>query len=134
MKKIEVYDPALCCSTGVCGTTVDVALVSFAADVEWVRQKGATVERFNLSQQPLAFANNPTVKLFLERSGPDSLPLVLLDGEIALAGRYPTRVELGRWIGGENAEGGNGAKVAGSPPMAAAKAEGSCCSPQKGCC
>ncbi len=134
MKKIEVYDPALCCSTGVCQTTVDAALVSFAADAEWARKKGAKVERFNLSQQPLAFANNPTVKLFLERSGQDSLPLVLLDGEIALAGRYPTRVELGRWIGVENAGGGSREKVAGSPTMAAATGEGSCCTSQNGCC
>ena len=134
MKKIEVYDPALCCSTGVCGTTVDAALVSFAADADWARKNGAKLERFNLSQQPLAFAKNPTVKLFLERSGQDSLPLLLLDGEIALAGRYPTRSELARWIGVANADGGSQEKLSESPIMAAATADGSCCSPQKGCC
>lgn len=134
MMKIEIYDPALCCSTGVCGTTVDAALVSFAADAEWARKNGAEVERFNLSQQPLAFAKNPTVKLFLERSGQDALPLLLLDGEIALAGRYPTRSELARWIGVANAEGGSHEKLSGSPTMAAATAEGSCCTSQNGCC
>ena len=125
MKTIEVYDPALCCSTGVCGVTVDGALVAFAADAEWAKQKGAKVERFNLSQQPLAFAQNPTVKGFLERSGAEALPLVLLEGEIALAGRYPTRAELGRWIGVELSE---------RPPMAASPEESSCCAPGKGCC
>lgn len=99
MMAIEVYDPALCCSTGVCGTEVDQALVSFAADVDWARQNGARIERFNLAQQPLAFAENATVKAFLERSGQEGLPLVLVDGEVALAGRYPSRGELARWAG-----------------------------------
>lgn len=99
MTAIEVYDPALCCSTGVCGTEVDQALVSFAADVDWAKQNGARIERFNLAQQPLAFAENATVKAFLERSGQEALPLVLVAGEVALAGRYPSRGELARWAG-----------------------------------
>lgn len=97
MKKIQVFDPALCCSTGVCGVDVDQQLVSFSADVDWAKQNGAMIERFNLSQQPLAFAENAIVKGFLERSGADALPLILVDGEIALAGRYPSRAELTHW-------------------------------------
>ena len=36
MKTIQIFDPALCCSTGVCGVEADQALISFAADVDWV--------------------------------------------------------------------------------------------------
>ncbi len=99
MTSIQVFDPALCCSTGVCGVDVDQQLVGFSADVDWARQNGAQIERFNLAQQPLAFAENPVVKGFLERSGADALPLILVDGEVALAGRYPDRTELARWAG-----------------------------------
>ncbi len=99
MTDIQVYDPALCCSTGVCGVDVDQALVSFSADVDWARQNGARIERFNLAQQPVAFAGNAVVKAFLERSGQNALPLVLVDGEVALAGRYPSREDLARWAG-----------------------------------
>ena len=99
MKTIQVFDPALCCSSGVCGTDVDQSLVTFSADVDWAKQSGARIERFNLAQQPMAFAENATVKAFLERSGQEALPLVLVDGEVALAGRYPTRAELTRWTG-----------------------------------
>jgi hypothetical protein len=35
----------------------------------------------------------------LDRSGAEALPLILVEGEIALAGRYPTREELVRWAG-----------------------------------
>lgn len=97
MTTIQVFDPALCCSTGVCGVDVDQELVGFSADVEWAKQQGAQIERFNLAQQPLAFAENTTVKSFLERSGSDALPLILVAGDIALAGRYPNRAELAHW-------------------------------------
>ena len=99
MKSIQVFDPAMCCSTGVCGADVDQALVTFSADVAWGTKQGARIERFNLAQEPLAFAQNPTVRGFLERSGAEALPLVLVDGEVALAGRYPQRAELARWAG-----------------------------------
>jgi hypothetical protein len=97
MKSIQVFDPAMCCNTGVCGVDVDQQLVNFATDVDWAKQNGAQIQRFNLAQQPRDFANNVVVKGFLERSGQEALPLILVDGEFALAGRYPNRVELARW-------------------------------------
>jgi hypothetical protein len=99
MASIQIFDPALCCSTGVCGVEVDQQLVGFSADVDWAKQNGADIERFNLAQQPMAFAENHVVKAFLERSGAEALPLILIDGEVALAGRYPNRSELARWTG-----------------------------------
>ena len=97
MKTIKIFDPALCCSTGVCAVEVDQAPVTFAADVGWAKQNGAKIERYNLAQQPLAFAENSTAKSFLERSGQEALPLILVDSQIALAGRYPNRAELAKW-------------------------------------
>ena len=99
MKNIRVFDPALCCSTGVCGVEVGQTLVNFSADVAWATAQGAQIERYNLAQQPMVFAQDPTVKGFLERSGLEALPLILVDGEVALAGRYPNRAELARWAG-----------------------------------
>jgi Arsenical resistance operon protein ArsD len=99
MTIIQVFDPALCCSTGVCGVDVDQELVGFSADVDWAKQNGVHIERFNLAQQPMAFAENQLVKGYLERSGEEALPLILVDGEVALAGRYPYRSELARWTG-----------------------------------
>jgi hypothetical protein len=99
MSYIQVFDPALCCSTGVCGTDVDQALVTFAADVEWARRQGAAIDRVNLAQDPAAFTANPTVLALLQRSGQSALPVVLVDGEVAMAGRYPQRTELAGWAG-----------------------------------
>ncbi|WP_180130063.1 arsenite efflux transporter metallochaperone ArsD [Rhodoferax sp. BLA1] len=99
MTQVQVFDPALCCSSGVCGTDVDQALVNFSADVDWAKQQGLFIERFNLAQQPMAFADNAAVKGLLERSGEAALPITLVDGEVAFAGRYPDRADLVRWLG-----------------------------------
>lgn len=99
MKTLQIFDPAMCCNTGVCGVDADQQLVSFAADIDWAKKQGAQIERFNLAQQPMEFAENAVVKSFLERSGQEGLPLILLDGEIALTNRYPRRAELARWLG-----------------------------------
>jgi len=99
MKTIQIFDPAMCCSSGVCGVDVDQNLVIFAADVDWAKQNGAQIERFNLSQQPMAFAENAVVKGLLERTGQTVLPVTLVDGQLALAGRYPSRDDLARWAG-----------------------------------
>ena len=62
MKKLEVYDPAMCCSTGVCGVDVDPVLVQFAADLAWVAEHGIAVQGYNLGQEPQAFAAAPYVE------------------------------------------------------------------------
>jgi hypothetical protein len=99
MKRVEVFDPPMCCSTGVCGPTVDPALVKFAADLHWLANQRIAVERYNLAQQPQAFAANALVKTALHDHGNDCLPLILLDGSIISAGRYPSREELARLTG-----------------------------------
>lgn len=134
MKSIQIYDPALCCSTGVCGVDVDQALVTFSADVDWARQQGARIERFNLAQQPMAFAENATVKGFLERAGQEALPLTLIDGELALAGRYPSRADLARWAG-ITLQAADPREAPGccAPAKPAPAAQSSCCSGSK-CC
>jgi hypothetical protein len=106
MKSIQVYDPPMCCSTGLCGTEVDPALVNFAALLAQLSRKGVTVERYNLGQQPMAFVQNPAVKALLETEGMEVLPLIFVDGIIHLKGRYLTdeeRATMTRCALGENA-------------------------------
>jgi AhpD family alkylhydroperoxidase len=99
MTTLEVFDPPMCCSTGVCGPTVDPTLARFSADLHWLANEGVRVERFNLAQQPQAFAANAAVKAALESHGNDCLPLLLLNGEVASRGTYPAREELARIAG-----------------------------------
>ncbi len=99
MPTIQVFDPPMCCSTGVCGPNVDPALARFAADLDWLRRQGIVVERFNPAQQPAAFTSNSTVKAALAQNGTGCLPLILVDGNVVSLGRYPGREALADAVG-----------------------------------
>ncbi|MBI5630673.1 MAG: arsenite efflux transporter metallochaperone ArsD [Elusimicrobia bacterium] len=130
MKKIEVFDPAMCCSSGVCGPSVDPLLSRFSADLDWLSGRRVRVTRYNLSQEPKAFAANALVSVVLKKEGPKSLPIIVADGNIVSKKKYPSRSQLAAWAG---------VTLAGSKPMVSAA---SCCSPKKtpkgrvvkGCC
>lgn len=94
MTTIEVFDPAMCCSTGVCGPQVDPDLARFAADLRVVRRAGAQVTRHTLSQEPVAFVESAVVRGIIQAGGEDALPVVLVDGRLRWAGHYPTTAEL----------------------------------------
>ena len=101
MKKIEVFDPPMCCSTGLCGPKVDPVLVRFAADLHWLANQRVAVERHNLAQQPQAFAASAVVRSALKEYGNECLPLILLDGAVLSKGSYPSRDELAHLAGVE---------------------------------
>lgn len=121
MAVFQVFDPPMCCSTGVCGPTVNPVLTRFAADLEWLKSRGAVVQRFNLAHEPGAFAGNPTVQQMLEEAGPKCLPLILVDGQVWSQGIYPSRDQLAACAG-----------IATQPPIVMARGTG-CCG-GGGCC
>lgn len=98
MKKLEVFDPAMCCSTGICGVDVDPALVQFAADLKWLEAHGVAVARHNLGQEPQAFVANAAVVKEME-AGLDRLPIVVVDGRVVSTGAYPAREQLAQTLG-----------------------------------
>jgi AhpD family alkylhydroperoxidase len=94
MAVLQVFEPPMCCSTGVCGPSVDPVLPRFAADLEWLKSQGVDVERYNLAQQPSKFVETEVVKKTLAATGNKCLPLILVDGQIVSEGTYPSRDEL----------------------------------------
>ena len=94
LNTLQIFDPAMCCSTGVCGPDVDPKLVQFAADLDWLKSQGVIVQRHNLSQNPAAFVENEAVKAALTEQGEAALPVLLINGKVTSTGRYPDRAEL----------------------------------------
>ena len=95
---LEVYDPAMCCSTGVCGPDVDDEIVDFANDVKWMKSNGVDVKRYNLGQEPEAFKTNPLVLSRLQKEGTECLPLILVNGDVVSEGGYPDRSQLEKML------------------------------------
>ena len=94
--KIEIYDPAMCCSTGVCGPSVDPELVRIQEALRQIQKQAPTVQvqRYGLTSDPQAFVANPAVADLLKNEGPECLPLVFVDGEIVCKGSYPGNQQL----------------------------------------
>lgn len=98
MNKIEIFDPALCCPTGVCGPSVDPELTRMASAVFALEKKGFDIKRYNLANEPAVFANNKEVNKVLHEKGPDALPVTLLNGAVVKEGKYPSNDELAQWL------------------------------------
>lgn len=94
MKKMQIFETAMCCSTGLCGVGVDPELLRISTVLSSLKKNGVEVDRFNLSSAPQEFVTNKVVNKFINEKGVDELPVTVLDGEIVLKGKYPTNEEL----------------------------------------
>lgn len=134
---LKIYEPAMCCSTGVCGPTVDPRLVAFAGALKQIAAQGVTVERFNLAQEPQAFVADPKVKSQLAERGHDQLPFIYVDDELKFSGSYPQPAALFAALDLDAATIQPPADAAGSImtalPGAAGGDSGGCCD-DGGCC
>ena len=92
--KIEIFEPSLCCPTGVCGPEPDLSLIELQNTINILSKALVEVKRYAINQVPLAFTGNPVVKQFITTEGPGKLPLTLLDGKIIKKGSYATLDEL----------------------------------------
>ncbi|MBU3219458.1 arsenite efflux transporter metallochaperone ArsD [Clostridium algidicarnis] len=110
MSKIEIFDPAMCCSTGVCGPSIDKNLLRVATIVNKLGKKGIDIKRYNLSSEAKAFIDNKKVNEYLMDKGADILPITLVDGEIVKVKEYPTNDEFFKWSG-ESKESLNRVKI-----------------------
>ncbi len=98
MKKVEIFDPAMCCSTGVCGPSIDSELLRIATVIDLLKQKGIVIKRHGLAGEPQDFITNKVINEILQKEGADVLPVTLVDGEIAKTKQYPTNEELSNWL------------------------------------
>jgi len=94
MKNIKVFDPPMCCSSGVCGSKIDPALIEFAGVVNTIKKAGFNIERYNLSKEPMAFVQYQAAKKFLEDKGQEKLPAIFIDDELVFTEKYPSRNEI----------------------------------------
>lgn len=125
MKTIQIYDRPMCCSTGICGPSVDPVLPRFASDLDTIRKVGHSVERFNLAQQPQAFIENKEIHALISSKGTDVLPVVVIDGRVVSKGIYPSLEMLRMWTG---------SIAAPAATMSLPIADQGCCSGATGCC
>lgn len=121
MKRIDIFDPAMCCSTGVCGPSIDPELMRVATVISSLKNKGIIIKRHGLSNEPQDFISNKVISDLLQKEGAEILPVTLVDGVVAKTKQYPTNEEIGAWLEIE---------INSKPPTN----KGGCCCGPKGCC
>lgn len=94
MKKMQIFEPALCCDTGICGVGVDPELMRISTVLNTLGKNGVKVERFNLSNAPQEFITNKVVNNYIREKGVDGLPVVVVDGEIVIKEKYPSNDDI----------------------------------------
>lgn len=97
--KIEIYDPAMCCSSGLCGPSLDPVLVKMNDAVLALKKQGVEVERFNLAQQPKAYMENKVIADLLHKNGKKILPVIIVEGKVFKTGEYPSYEDLCKALG-----------------------------------
>ncbi len=102
--KIAIYDPPLCCSSGLCGPTLDPVLVKMNDAVMALKKQGIEVERYNLAQQPKSFMDNKQIAELLHKNGKKILPVTLVNTEVFKTGEYPSYEDLCKALGIEPQE------------------------------
>ncbi|KXL52264.1 arsenical resistance operon trans-acting repressor ArsD [Anaerotignum neopropionicum] len=94
MKNMQIFETAMCCSTGLCGVGVDPELLRISTVLNSLEKNGVKVDRFNLSSSPQEFITNKVINDFIKEKGVDELPVTILDDEIVITGRYPSNDEF----------------------------------------
>lgn len=94
MKKMQIFEPSMCCPTGLCGVSADPELLRISTVLNTLEKNGIKVERYNLTNSPGAFITNKVVNNYIKAKGVDALPITVLDGEIIISRRYPKNEEF----------------------------------------
>jgi len=94
MKKMIIFEPPMCCSTGVCGPSVDSELLRVSTVIYNLKSNGIEVERHNLSSNPQIFIDNKVINEILDKEGIEAFPVTIVDGEVAKTKEYPTELEF----------------------------------------
>jgi hypothetical protein len=98
MVKIIIFEPAMCCSTGLCGPVVDLELLRISTVISNLEKNGVKVERYNLNSNLEAFVENIVINEILNQDGVDVLPVTIVDGKVVKTKKYPTNDELLKFL------------------------------------
>ncbi|MGE5631985.1 MAG: arsenite efflux transporter metallochaperone ArsD [Caulobacteraceae bacterium] len=99
MKKMVIFEPAMCCPTGVCGPSVNPELLRVSTVINNLKNKGILIERYNLNNNPQIFVDNKVINKIVNSDGVETLPVTMVDGVVVKTKRYPTNEEFCTFLG-----------------------------------
>lgn len=98
MKSIKIYEPVMCCNTGVSGVGIDSELMRMSKLMKIFMKHNLDVKRLDLSKTPKEFMENNEVMNLIKENKSDMLPITVVDNKIVLSGRYPSNEEFADFL------------------------------------
>jgi hypothetical protein len=92
--EVEIFDPPMCCPTGMCGPTIDQTLLDLSEMLMTLEAKGISVARYQMASHPNAFLSNAEVMKIVREQQMAALPIVVVRGKVVKVGSYPTQAEI----------------------------------------
>jgi hypothetical protein len=92
--QVEIFDPPMCCPTGLCGPSLDQTLLDVSEMLITLKAANVTVERFQMASHPNVFIHNNEVMRLVRERQMDALPITLVNGTVVKVGVYPTLAEI----------------------------------------
>lgn len=100
-KTVEIFDPPMCCPTGLCGPVLDQTLLDVNEMIFNLQTSGVMVTRYQMVSEPNAFLNNPGVMDLVKKNQMAALPITLVNGSLVKSGAYPTISEVESALNGK---------------------------------
>ncbi|PKO12797.1 MAG: arsenical resistance operon transcriptional repressor ArsD [Chloroflexi bacterium HGW-Chloroflexi-10] len=97
---VEIFDPPMCCPTGMCGPTIDQTLLDVSEMIAGLQADGYIIERYQMSSHPSSFTANAEVMKLIREKQMAALPIVVIHGQIIAEGRYPSMAEIREKLNG----------------------------------
>jgi len=97
-KKITIYEPNLCCPSGVCGPNPDQTLIKLQDAIDKLKNEGIETERFTITSHPKQFTQNTDVMKLMQEKQLEALPITTIDGKVIKVGSYPSLEDLKQHI------------------------------------
>lgn len=91
---VELFDPPLCCPTGLCGPTLDQTLLDVSEMVMALQREHRRVERYQMTSHPNAFLSNVAVMKLVREKQMEALPITVVHGKVVKVGAYPNADEI----------------------------------------
>ena len=91
---VEIFDPPLCCPTGLCGPVLDTTLVDLSEAINMLQADGRTVVRHMMTADPQAFMRNREVYQLIRERQLAVLPITVVRGRIVKTDAYASLDEM----------------------------------------
>jgi hypothetical protein len=99
---VEIFDPPMCCSSGLCGPTIDQTLLDLSEAILTLERAGVKVARYQMTSQTDAFLGNSEVMRLVGERNTAALPITVVNDVLIKTGAYPSLAEMEAALNGGN--------------------------------